>query len=356
MSVIMDSIDQSYQHLACHYIHRQLDVLIEQMDGARQAEDIECVHQTRVASRRLRAALSMFDECFPEKKIRKWQKEIKRLTKGLGPARDKDVLIRSVRKTLEKLPKDKKSCSAGIKRVLLRLRQERQKAQPKVVKAMDRLEKGAILADIHGEVEKALFGQRKDDAPFQSPYILEKVCGRVHSRLDKFLSQQDVLADPQDELGHHRMRIEAKRLRYTLEICNLAYEKEIGPTVKVMKKLQSLLGELHDCDVWTEQLQAFVERERRRTEQYYGHTRPMRRLEPGIDYLSEERRNRREEVFNELNVYWNEISRDEVWESLIARLESRREPHDDHEPAITPTEIENGDTTNHNSSAGGHTR
>ena len=54
----------------------------------------------------------------------------------------------------------------------------------------------------------------------------------------------------------------AKRLRYTLEICQPVYQGRLDPFVKAVKQLQSLLGDIHDCDVWVADLDTFLEEER----------------------------------------------------------------------------------------------
>ena len=59
------TVDTSYQFLACQYIKTQIRELSRHLRGARLARDTEYVHQARVASRRLRAALGMFSGCFP---------------------------------------------------------------------------------------------------------------------------------------------------------------------------------------------------------------------------------------------------------------------------------------------------
>ncbi|HET7776039.1 MAG TPA: CHAD domain-containing protein, partial [Azospira sp.] len=53
-------------------LHRYLDALIQEVDGVRTAEDIECIHRMRVATRRLRAALPLFSDCLPAKKYPNW--------------------------------------------------------------------------------------------------------------------------------------------------------------------------------------------------------------------------------------------------------------------------------------------
>ena len=55
--------------------------------------DIERVHDMRVASRRLRAALEVFAPCFEPKEHRRVLREVKRLADALGERRDPDVQI-----------------------------------------------------------------------------------------------------------------------------------------------------------------------------------------------------------------------------------------------------------------------
>ena len=56
-------------------------------------EDIERVHDMRVATRRLRAALEVFEPCFPKKRFKATLREVKALADALGERRDRDVTI-----------------------------------------------------------------------------------------------------------------------------------------------------------------------------------------------------------------------------------------------------------------------
>ncbi|MFQ6042085.1 MAG: CHAD domain-containing protein, partial [Candidatus Poribacteria bacterium] len=58
-----------------------------------EADDIEYVHRMRVASRRLRSGFALFEECFPPKRLKRWRKQIRRVTRALGDARYTDVQI-----------------------------------------------------------------------------------------------------------------------------------------------------------------------------------------------------------------------------------------------------------------------
>jgi hypothetical protein len=56
-------------------------------------------------------------------------------------------------------------------------------------------------------------------------------------------------ADPEEVVALHDMRIAAKRLRYILEVCGPCFGPYAKNATKMVKELQDLLGEIHDCDV-----------------------------------------------------------------------------------------------------------
>ena len=61
--------------------------------GVLDLDEVERVHDMRVATRRLRAALEIFEPCFPPKRHRKALKKVKALADALGERRDADVEI-----------------------------------------------------------------------------------------------------------------------------------------------------------------------------------------------------------------------------------------------------------------------
>jgi CHAD domain-containing protein len=327
----MTTVDPSYQLLACRYLRRQLDVLIKELRGVRLNEDIEPVHQARVASRRMRAAFSIFGDCFEPKLVRRWQKRVRKLTQGLGAARDKDVQILFVESFLAGLEPQNKRNRPGVGRLLLRLRQEREALQPAVIKTLDGLAKGDVLAEMHGEVEKILFTLRTHDVKLQSAYVFEQAGRHIRRRRHDLSGCEHALADAQDIAGHHQMRIAAKKLRYTMEICDAAYAKALTPFIKTVKKLQTLLGDIHDCDVWVENVDVFVGQERQRAVEFFGHDRPFLRLLPGLSALRDERRGHREVRFGQLVTFWRDLQQNAFW----AELEKTLQSHERVAPAST---------------------
>lgn len=67
--------------------------VFEQAHGVLDHTDPERVHDMRVATRRLRAALEVFEPCFSAKRRRKALKRVKALADALGARRDADVQI-----------------------------------------------------------------------------------------------------------------------------------------------------------------------------------------------------------------------------------------------------------------------
>lgn len=78
----------------------------------------------------------------------------------------------------------------------------------------------------------------------------------VRTRLDELYSFKSAVKDPAEVTALHDMRIAAKRLRYVLEVT----EPALGPSARAglveTKRLQEVLGEIHDCDVMLPRVEA----------------------------------------------------------------------------------------------------
>lgn len=88
-----------------------LNQLEAELQGVVKDDDIEYIHRSRVATRRIRAAFPLFSDCLPEDSRKKWEKHIRKLTRSLGEARDLDVQIEFVRAFLAKRCPEKRNSS-----------------------------------------------------------------------------------------------------------------------------------------------------------------------------------------------------------------------------------------------------
>ena len=78
---------------AARVVEVRAEEVFEQAEGVLDLDDIERVHDMRVATRRLRASLEIFEPCFSRKRWRKALKGVKALADALGVRRDLDVEI-----------------------------------------------------------------------------------------------------------------------------------------------------------------------------------------------------------------------------------------------------------------------
>ena len=315
--------DKMLCELARGFLRAQAEALAGHLDGAAGRKDIEDVHQVRVACRRMRAGLVFFGDCFDDDKAARWRAQLKKMLRRFGPARDCDVHIEFLEGFLDNPEWVDKKVRPGIARLLLRLQQQRDQLQPEIVKAVRRLQREQLLINIHLETERLLYEMEHPEGQFDTVRFYDRATERVKDRLAEVLKKRSSLEDETDQAGHHALRIAVKKLRYTLELCDAALEGRLKRGLKRLKKLQALLGELHDCDVWAVQIETFIAEETARTEAYYGHTRPMRRLLAGLRFLQTQRQQTRERLFRETADYVAEMEANDFWVWVVEAVKER---------------------------------
>ncbi len=99
--------------------------VFEQTKGVLDLKSPERVHDMRVATRRLRAAMEVFEPCFPRKRFRKALKEVKALADALGERRDLDVEVEFLERYASQT---EDSDRRGVAALLAALREERLRA------------------------------------------------------------------------------------------------------------------------------------------------------------------------------------------------------------------------------------
>ena len=320
--------DHGYCILAARSLRKQVKQLAEHLAGVRLGEDIESVHRARVASRRLRAALGMFRPCWKRKQVKAWKTQIGQLARNLGEARDHDVLIEFLASSLAGV--SDRVLVPGIACLLNHVERQRQWIQPRVLKAIDRLESSDVLKTMQAAV-RSILDEAGDAEIVVADCARTQAAKGVHKRLRKLLDESPGLADPEQHERHHVMRIAAKRLRYTLELARSVYSgapggndsanSDLANTADAAKKLQTLLGEVHDCDVWVKNFEEFARKESAEIQVYFGSSQRFERLRPGLDYLCQERKDRRRQVFGELVTFWQGLKDQRVWDRLTTILE-----------------------------------
>ncbi len=85
--------DEPFSLAAARVVEVRAAEVFEHSRGVLDLGEIERLHDMRVATRRLRAAMEVFESCFPRKRHRKALKRVKALADALGERRDRDVSI-----------------------------------------------------------------------------------------------------------------------------------------------------------------------------------------------------------------------------------------------------------------------
>lgn len=295
-----------------------LTSLVQEMNGVRLGRDIEAVHRMRVATRRLRATLPLFGLPLAGKRHLEWIKSVRGITRALGEARDSDVQIEHVSAFLANLERPHR---AGVRRLLLRLKQKRLEMQPDILKALDKFEKTGLVTEMAQKL--APFDIYRDRLDSSDPVLIEMACQAIHEKLDQFLGFDEIVHQPEKVQELHAMRIEAKRLRYTLETFAPLFQDGLKEQIKAMRTSQDLLGAIHDGDIWAAAMDTFMEEERQRTAAYFGTVRPFRRLEPGLLLYQQARRNERDAMYVEFVQSWEQWKNQGLWTNLTAAMDAR---------------------------------
>jgi CHAD domain-containing protein len=108
--------------------------VFEHSDGVLEMADIEPVHDMRVATRRLRAALEVFEPCFPSKRHGRALKRVKVLADALGGRRDRDVAIEFLERFGDDVPESDRAAVAAL---VERLRDEQRQANEDLAPYVD---------------------------------------------------------------------------------------------------------------------------------------------------------------------------------------------------------------------------
>jgi CHAD domain-containing protein len=309
--------DFSTRHAACCFLRQQVDALMEHLEESRTGKDIETIHKSRVACRRMRAGMKFYADCYESGQLKKWQKEIRRLLNTLGRARDLDVQLVFLDKMIDSLGPEQKKIKPGIKRMELRWQQKRHKVQPEVNEAIDHILASQVLVDIHLVTERTLFQMRHQTPSEDTAGLFGLATDHVHKRVRQLLGLKDALDEEEDTAGHHRLRMAAKKLRYTLELCDAFFPEQSKPFIQTLKQLQHVLGDLHDCDVWIEMIEVFIRREHRFTVEYFGHARPFGRLLCGLEYLESQRQQERAERYQQSRAFFEQLCADGFWDQIL---------------------------------------
>jgi CHAD domain-containing protein len=233
-------------------------------------KDPEYVHQLRVGTRRAGAALEIFALCLPDKAYQAARKQLRRVRRAAGEARDWDVFLLELhRRHRQHVERDQ----PGLDFLLGYALAQRTAAQAHLQAASPKppFEFQRFLAETVAAV--------RPPHPDDSPRRLLDLARPLLSTLLKELDQASA-CDLNDYDHLHRVRIAGKRLRYAMEVfadCfGPAFREQLYPAVEEM---QEILGRANDSHVASQRVTAL------RAKLLQTAPEPWQRFKPGIEGL-----------------------------------------------------------------------
>jgi len=284
-------------------IERLCGQMMANLEGTRLGEDIEALHDMRVASRRLRAALKIFQACFPKDAHADVADGVGTVTRALGQVRDQDVLLDFIKGYAAKASTDQ------LDWLVHREEQLREDARLRMLDSLADLEKSNLAGRIAALLDRAGMTSTEGKRGAKRQFWAQ-ASELVKAKLDKLMGISHAMNDPDAVAELHQMRIEAKRLRYTMEAFVPCFGKPLSEAVSVVKTIQEQLGQIHDCDVWVEKLRLY-------------------KIDPGLsahsiialDSLIDDRVLLRRETYEQAAAHWKSLDAKQ-WAKSITKLVS----------------------------------
>jgi CHAD domain-containing protein len=230
--------------------------MLRHEDGTRSGLDIEELHDMRVATRRMRAAFDVFENAFEPKVIGRHLKGLRASGRALGRVRDLDVLLEKAGRYVNELPTDQQ---VSLAPVLDAWRAEREKNRAAMLAHLDGKDYLRFKEKFLDFVTSPGAGSRQDAGEMPvPPRVRHVVPEMVYARLGVVRAYEEILGSASLE-QMHALRIEFKKLRYTLEFFREVLGPEAGGVIEEIKGLQDHLGDLNDADVACQLLRAFLD-------------------------------------------------------------------------------------------------
>jgi CHAD domain-containing protein len=211
----------------------------------------DAVHRMRVATRRLRSALTTFKPLFEKDVVRPLRGELKWLAAELGAARDAEVMRDRVRRAVES---ESATVEPGPAAAVADqdLSQSYRSAHDRVLDELDGERYHALLENLHALVTTPPLTK---EAAARAGRVLPRLVGRSYTEVRRIVkkSENTPPGDEREELLHDARKA-AKRARYAGESVSGTFGKDAVAFAEAMEGVQEALGEHQDSVLTRERL------------------------------------------------------------------------------------------------------
>jgi len=239
--------DQRADAAASSVLRGLLAVVADNIDGAVGGEDIEYLHQLRIAVRRSRTVQRQLSGVFPAVELPGFRSDFRWLQRATGDARDLDVYVDEFGSLAKLLPEAQRDDLEPMRQVL----HEHRLAAREGLELTLRSRRTAELIDDWERLLESLVELPLEDRPDAARTIAD-VCGeRIAKVYRRIVAMGEAISDSSPAEDFHELRKKGKELRYLLELFGLQlFDADVvGPLVDSLKQLQELLGRHQDREV-----------------------------------------------------------------------------------------------------------
>jgi CHAD domain-containing protein len=247
----MDSLAEAGRKVMRYHFAQML----RHEEGTRLGEDIEALHDMRVASRRLRAAFEVFEGAFDPQALKPHLKGLRATGRALGSVRDLDVFMEKAQRYIETLPEVERG---GLDPLLTQWKGQREEARARMLEHLSSWEYDRFKRNFNLFLHSPGMGVRPQSPDQPAPDLVCQLAPvLIYSRVAAARAYAPLIADaPLERL--HALRIEFKKLRYTVEYFSKVLGKRSVEVINALKLLQDHLGDLNDAQVATQIIGGFI--------------------------------------------------------------------------------------------------
>ena len=269
MNRIPEELDEA---LARMVLRQRMESLTDELVRLKRRPDEESIHDTRVQSRRMRAALEAFKDLFPPHPWSALYGLVRQVTKALGRARETEVSLSLLQEQTGSGDMAENLCREYLEqrfRSKLQKRKRKLKRNLREINSRQLRSKTQFLLSNLGpfdDLERPLAKVNQRNFPQLSLFQMqEQPAGRgrrllagLSAPILSFRARYDFPRATDQRL--HELRINAKKLRYGLEIFSPAFPAGLEKEIALARALQDAGGHHHDWCVLRETLQVEIRR------------------------------------------------------------------------------------------------
>lgn len=238
--------DESMSEAGRQVLYLHFRRMIKNQASTRQGKDLEALHDMRVATRRMRSAFRLFSPYLKTDAIRPHIADLRRTARILGQVRDLDVLMEKARRYLEMLPPEN---AHDLDPLLQTWAKQREQARAKMIDHLDGTDYQDFVEAFGRFLTTPGAGSRKMKGFPPKPYRVRHVAPRLIYSCWERVQAFDTTLENAPISAFHALRIQCKRLRYTLEFFSEVLGKEAADVIAHVTQLQDHLGNLNDANV-----------------------------------------------------------------------------------------------------------